>query len=379
LDSDAVVGGANKHLDLVQSKSATSLAQVRKGTSTAATEGIRRKVREFLAHEGHRLRSKSIALLTEKLAANPFAKVKKMIDDMLTTLLEQANADAEHEGFCDKEMGESKITRTKLQSTIDALTAAVEEGKANILSLAQQIAKTEEELAQIDTAVKEATEIRNEEKAKNKATVKDAKAALAAVEAATAVLKDFYAKAAKATGFLQESTHGINMGSDEWQALANPNFEGTVDSGHKAGMQTFGEAYTGQQQRAGGVMAMLEVILSDFANLKTDTEASEAVSAKEYADFMTESSRNTAVKQKALEMAKADKTAAEEKLRDDTKDMKLTQDKLLAAERYYEKLEPQCVDKGMTFEERTAARQEEITSLKEALKILSSEDITSTR
>jgi len=50
--------------------------------------------------------------------------------------------------------------------------------------------------------------------------------------------------------------------------------------------------------------------------------------------------------------------------------MKGTQDELLAADRYYEKLVPQCIDQGQTFEERTAARESEIASLKQALEIL---------
>jgi len=50
----------------------------------------------------------------------------------------------------------------------------------------------------------------------------------------------------------------------------------------------------------------------------------------------------------------------------------------LAAARYYEKLVPQCIDQGMTWEERRAAQQSEIDSLKEALKILSNPDIATT-
>jgi len=69
-------------------------------------------------------------------------------------------------------------------------------------------------------------------------------------------------------------------------------------------------------------------------------------------------------------MDEADKAAAEEKLQEDTKDLKGTQDELLAADRYYEKLVPQCIDQGQTWEERVAARESEIASLKEALKIL---------
>merc|ERR1719265_586976 len=115
----------------------------------------------------------------------------------------------------------------------------------------------------------EASEMRADEKAKNAATVADARAGEKATAAATKVLKDFYDKASTATGLVQAKTKWqtdglkVKMGTDEWAALANPNFEGTVDTGHKEGMQTFGKKYTGSES-SGGVMALLEVILSDF-------------------------------------------------------------------------------------------------------------------
>merc|ERR1740130_329365 len=187
-----------------------------------------------------------------------------------------------------------------------------------------------------------------------------------------AVLKKFYEKASMATGLLQTDASRPTMGSDEWQALANPNFEGTVDKGHKAGQQTFGKKYTGNQDAAGGVMAMLEVILSDFSNLEADTKAQEAASQTAYDEFMVDSKRNKATKTKQIEMDNADQAAAETKLAEDTKDLKGTQDELLAADRYYSKLVPQCIDQGQSFEERTASREAEISSLKQALEILGS-------
>jgi len=165
------------------------------------------------------------------------------------------------------------------------------------------------------------------------------------------------------------------MGTEEWEALANPDFKGTIDKGHKEGQQTFGETYKGQQDQAGGVLALLEVIQSDFANLKADTEAAESAAQKAYEDLMTEAKKSKAVKEKKVEMNTADKASAEAKLQEDIAELKSTQDELLAADRYYEKLVPQCVDQGMTWDERQKARQDEITSLKEALKILGSEDI----
>merc|ERR1719240_1371701 len=117
----------------------------------------------------------------------------------------------------------------------------------------------------------------------------------------------------------------------------------------------------------------MEFILSDFANLQADTTAAETAAQITYEDFMTESKKNVRVKNKKIELNTADKTDAEAKLREDVADLKNTQDELLAAERYYDKLVPQCIDKGMTYEERVAAREKEIASLKEALEIFKSQ------
>jgi len=287
---------------------------------------------------------------------------------MITRLLNEANEDASHEGFCDTEVGKSKVTRAKLSQDIDALTAAVEEGKSTIMMLTEEIATLQKEVAELDTSVAEATKLRQAEKAKNKATIADTAAAEKAVAAAVAVLKKFYEGASVATGLVQIDRPA--MGTDEWDALANPNFKGTVDKGHKKGMQTFGKTFQGAQDEAGGVLATLEVVSSDYANLQADTKAEEASNQEAYETFMTEGKKNKAMKERKIEMDNADKASAETKLQEDTKDMKGTQDELLAADRYYSKLVPQCFDKGQTFEERTASREAEIASLKQALEIL---------
>jgi len=378
LSSPDAAGNAAKHLDLAQSSKPTALTQLR-GQESEELTGVRGRVRDFLEHEGHRLHSSQLSLLAQKVAADPFGKVKGMIDSMITRLLNEANDDAVHEGFCDKEMGQSKVTRNKLSEDIDSLDAAVEDGKANIMMLAEEIKTLTAEVANLDASVAEATKIRKEEKATNKVTVSDSAAAQSAVAAATAVLTKFYERASLATGLLQLARP--KMGTDEWNALANPNFKATgagfgqgsedkVDKGHKAGMQTFGASYGGQQDEAGGVMAMLEVIASDFSNLEADTKAAEAQAQETYDSLMVETKRTKATKLRKVEMDEADKAAAEVKVQEDTKDMKGTQDELIAADRYYDKLVPQCIDKGQTFEEKQASRAAEISSLKQALEIL---------
>lgn len=395
LSGDSVAGNSAKHFSFFQNKAGkyvwkASLAQLRSSgrgkdkdedaheqKNEQKLQGIHKKIREFLSSESQRLHSKSLELLAEKIAADPFSKVKKLIDDMITRLLEEANSDAEKEGFCDKEMGKSKVTRTKLNEELDGLDAAIEDGKATIMQLVQETADLAKDLDDLELSMGEATDLRTAEKSKNKETITDSKAAQKAVAAATAVLKDFYAKAQQSTAFLQQPkaaliAKGIKMGTDEWTSLANPNFKGTVDKGHKEGMQTFGDSYSGQQDSAGGVLALLEVTQSDFANLEADTKASEVESQQSYDRLMTELKKNKATKSKKIEMNTSDKAAAQTKVQEDISELKSTQDELIAANKYGERLSSQCVDQGMTWQEVVTARKAEITSLKEALEILSS-------
>jgi len=340
LSSPEVAGAAERHLTLAQlspSATARALVQIAGGQGNAdGSAGINRRVREFLAAEGQRLHSQRLGMLVQQLATDPFGKVKKMIEDLITRLQEEGHGDAEHEGFCDKELGKSKITRAELSEQIDQLTAAVDDGKATITSLAQSSATLTQEVADLTKAVAEATALRQEESKTNAATLKDAEAAQVAVEAATAVLKEFY---------------------------------------EKAGGAALLQVQQVQQDAANGVLGLLEVIQSDFANLEANTRAAETEGQKAHETFLAESKKSKAVKERKIEMSKADQASAEAKLQEDTSDLKATQDQLLAATRYFDKLKPQCLDQGMTYEERTKSRQEEIASLRQALEILNGEDI----
>merc|ERR1719478_217048 len=137
------------------------------------------------------------------MEADVFAKVKKMIDSMITKLLEEANEEADHKGWCDKEMGVNKQTRDDKTEEVNTLSAEVDKLKADIMKLAQQVADLSTAIAEIDQAVANATEIREAEKLKNKETIEDAEAAQTAVGQALSVLKDFYKKSATATALVQ--------------------------------------------------------------------------------------------------------------------------------------------------------------------------------
>merc|ERR1719506_3430165 len=166
------------------------------------------KAAAYLQTRGEELHSRMLSLLVSRVADDPFDKVKKMIKDMIVRLMEEANEETEHKGWCDTELGTNKIQRDSKTEQVDTLTAQVDQLDADIAKLTQQIADLSQAIAELDAAVAKATEIRTAEKAKNQATIADAKEAQTAVAQALAVLKEFYAKAAEATSLVQGQSQG---------------------------------------------------------------------------------------------------------------------------------------------------------------------------
>merc|ERR1719454_2305210 len=135
------------------------------------------------------------------------------------------------------------------------------------------------------------------------------------------------------------------------------------------------EPYKAMQAGSGGIIGMLEVILSDFARLETETSEAESQAQRAYDTFMDESNQDAAVKETEKKHKENNRDRADEKLRGHKKELEMTQEELDAALEYHDKLKEQCVDTGLSYEERKKMREEEIVSLQEALKILSGEDI----
>jgi len=279
---------------------------------------------------------------------DPFTKVKKMIKDLIVRLMEEANEEAEHKGWCDTELSTNEQTRKEKTEAVETLHAEIDQLEASIAKLTEDIGDLTKAVADLDAAMAKATELRQEEKTENTATIKDAGEAQTAVAQALTVLKEFYAKAGEATALVQAQPEAPEV---------------------------FDEPYKGMQAENGGVVGMLEVIESDFARLEADTKAAEATAQKEYDVFMTDSKVDKEGKSTDIEHKTAKKQDQSQALTVAQQDLEGTQKELDAALAYYDKLKPSCVDAGVSYEDRVARRKEEIESLQEALKILNGEDL----
>lgn len=115
---------------------------------------------------------------------------------------------------------------------------------------------------------------------------------------------------------------------------------------------------------------MLEVIEADFSRMEAETTAREAAAAKEHDAFVQESKLTKAEKSKEVEHKTSSKREKNSELINIKADLEGTQKELSAAESYYEKLKPDCIDAGPTYAERKAQRDQEMKDLKEALEML---------
>merc|ERR1719506_3182819 len=89
------------------------------------------------------------------LGADPFAKIKGLISEMIEKLEEEAAKEAAHKAFCDKEMKETKAKKEDKETDLDDLTTKIDKATAKIAKLTEEIATLEEELGAIAAAQKE--------------------------------------------------------------------------------------------------------------------------------------------------------------------------------------------------------------------------------
>merc|ERR1712241_503299 len=257
-----------------------------------------------------------------------------------------ANEEAEHKGWCDTELSTNEQTRKEKTEAVETLHAEIDQLEASIAKLTEDIGDLTTAIAELQEDMAKNTKLRQEEKAENAQTVKDAGEAQTAVAQALTVLKEFYEKAGDATAFVQQEPPAI-----------------------------FDSPYKGMQAENGGVIGMLEVIESDFARLEADTDGAEASAQKTYDTFMTDSKVDKAQKTKDIEHKTAKKQDENQALTTKRSDLEGTQKELDAALAYFDKLKPSCVDAGVSYDDRVARREEEIKSLQEALRILNGEDL----
>lgn len=286
-------------------------------------------------------KTSALSLLSAQImTGSPFDKIIKMLEDLVAKLEADATAEEAHHQWCKEELSTTEAQKTKVTKEYEELLRNQDKLTSEKEQAAEEEKEARSEAKTMQEEMAQAEKDRAEEKAENEKTIADATAAQTAISSALDVLKQFY-------------------GSEEGAALLQQ--DPTI------------KAYGGQGDSAGGVVGLMETILSDFAQLEGETRAAETTAATEHRRYVKHT-KKTIVKKLDLasekKLVQIEKTGALNSLKKkiDTKSNELAQ-----VSKYWDELQPMCVPKQMSYEERAAKREEEIKALQEAYKVLEEE------
>jgi len=309
------------------------------------------KVLALLNKEGSRLGSAILSSMAMKVASDPFAKVKELIQKLIERLVAEATSEATKKGFCDLELSKAEKNRNHRWQDVKRLSAELASLEAKQDDLEEELVNLAASLKELNAALEEATKLRADQKAENIQTLKDAKQGLSAVSEALLILKVFYKQSAKNKVLLQ----------------ASPIEED--DTGAESG------AYKGKQDSAKAILGLLEVIVSDFQRTVKTTQEQEDQSSAEFIKFDRVSKADIGGKETKTELDEQDLATTKTTITEKMKNLRSNMDLADKAIEELEELKPMCIDTGMSYEERVEKREEEIEALKKAVCILDQEGV----
>merc|ERR1712151_1397150 len=129
-----------------------------------------------------------------KNGQDPFAKVKGLISDMISRLESEADADASHKAYCDKEISETNVKHADKTAEIEKLSVAIDKANARSAQLKEEVARLQKELADLAASQAEMDKLRSQENTDYTQNRADMEQGLAGVKLALKVLREYYSK-----------------------------------------------------------------------------------------------------------------------------------------------------------------------------------------
>jgi len=299
------------------------------------------QVVKFVRKLAEKQQSAALAQLASRMASvvqfgsangeDVFAKVKGLIKEMIERLLAEAQADATHKAYCDKEMAETKEKKEDKETEIEKLSTKIDKMSAESAKLKEEIAVLQKELAELAKMQAEMDKLRQEEHAAYNENRPEMEAGVEGIKLALKILREYYAK---------------------------------EDKSHEAA-----------EGAGSSIIGLLEVAESDFTTGLSEMIAQEEAAAAEYDRQTKENAIEKATKDQDVKYKTKESKSLDSAVAELTSDRTGVQTELDAVLEYFSKLKEQCVAKAEPYEERVRRREAEIAGLKEALQILSGDAV----
>merc|ERR1719217_595795 len=136
------------------------------GSQKSLDQG-RQAVMVLLRKQGAALHSSMLASLATKIESDPFAKIKKLIQELIERMLQEAANESNQKGWCDKAIGDAEQKRDYTAEKLAALNAEMGELEARRDTLTEELDTLDKEIKELEKAQKDADTNRKEEKDEN--------------------------------------------------------------------------------------------------------------------------------------------------------------------------------------------------------------------
>mmetsp|Transcript_25731 Transcript_25731/g.56718 ORF Transcript_25731/g.56718 Transcript_25731/m.56718 type:complete len:705 (-) Transcript_25731:44-2158(-) len=281
------------------------------------------------------LRSELLAEVAVHAAGDPFKKVKNLIQNMIEQMLSEGEASGTKEHWCQEEVDKTTQKRDMKANQVEQVTQTILELEGRATTLREEANQFSQEVGRLNSALTRANTTRTEEHLANARAVDDATDGNTAVQKAIQLLTQFYQKKTKVTAGLIQDVAGEEDGDST------------------------------------GIIAMLEVIASDFERTIRETTSAEEEAQRAFVSFKAETLVSRKKQNDDLEATTTDLRQTQQELTDRVEDLQEQQTQLNNAIMEWEKLRPACAQEGNASEmDRKSAREDEISSLKTALCML---------
>jgi len=279
--------------------------------------------------------SQALMLLAQRMGSairsggDPFAKVRALISDMIARLEQDAEKDATHKAYCDKELKESEEKKADKTAEVEKLTTRIDSMMARSATLKEEVAQLQADLAALAKAQADMDRIREEEHTAYVTNKADMEQGLTGVKLALKILNEYYAKE--------------------------------------------GKAHTDKSGAGASIIGLLEVCESDFSKSLAEIESSEETAAAEYDRQTKENAVDKTTKTKDVDYKTKESVGLDKESAELSSDRSNVQAELDAVLEYLQKIHKECDEVAETYAQRKARYESEIAGLKEALSILENE------
>jgi len=292
------------------------------------------------------LAAMSVQRIQEVSGTDPFVQIRKVFNTLIDKLHAQAENDKSNKEWCDAEILKNTGKRDAAQIKIEELHGELAKQGSNKDKLLSEIADLNFEINKSTVELAEATELREDEHAKNTYAIKANSEAAAAVKNSL----DFYNPS-----LLQTDDEPVDIDARDKHGKNLQDYAPKVAQDEYAG-----------SKNSGGVIGILQKVWSDFTRAVSEITRDEEDAAADYKEYKKTTEDDIAQMEKSVETKEGEVAGLSSSIGELNDQEADEQDKLKLAKDELDKLHGMCIVPAMSYEEKRAKRQKEIDGLKEA-------------